>query len=207
MPFYFSVGGGTLDVVDNTRFIGFNCTVSNDAQVVVNVAADAAFDMQPFTFGENSVLTKTGAGTLQLSGANTFASPLSIEKGQLRITNGDALGSTAGATTVRGDLGGKLLLSGTFTSDEPLILGGDLNDFGLLRLENGNVTLAGPVTMVAQTRVQTGGGKTLTFTGGITGNGNGLLVVNPDGGTIAFVDKPIRIPGQTLYFDRRDSAL
>ena len=66
MPFYFSVGGGTLDVVDDTRFVGFNCTVSNDAQVVVNVANAAALDMQSFTFGENSVLTKTGAGTLAL---------------------------------------------------------------------------------------------------------------------------------------------
>jgi len=152
--------------------------------------------------GVPPTLIKTGKGRVQLNAENTFAGPLTISNGTLRITNGGALGSTAGATTVRGDLGGKLLLSGTFTSDEPLILGGDLNNFGLLQLENGNVTLAGPVTMVAQTRVQTGGGKTLTFTGGITGNGNGLLVVNPGGGTIAFADKPIRIPGQTLYFDQ-----
>ena len=202
-----TLGQGGLAAADHTAWRHYTVTTpltlgdSQSWNIGANVIVQLSGTISD-TPGVPPILTKTGAGTLQLSGANTFASPLSIEKGQLRITNGDALGSTAGATTVRGDLGGKLLLSGTFTSDEPLILGGDLNNFGLLQLENGNVTLAGPVTMVAQTRVQTGGGKTLTFTGGITGNGNGLLVVNPDGGTIAFVDKPIRIPGQKLYFDQ-----
>ena len=88
MPFYFSVGGGTLDVVDNTRFIGFNCTVSNDAQVVVHVAADAAFDMQPFTFGENSVLTKTGAGTLTL-GVTQPKKKLVVEEGTLELLSAE----------------------------------------------------------------------------------------------------------------------
>ncbi|MDD4172978.1 MAG: autotransporter-associated beta strand repeat-containing protein [Kiritimatiellae bacterium] len=154
------------------------------------------------TPGLPPVLVKTGAGRVQLNAENTFAGPLTVSNGTLRVTKAGALGTADGATTVMGNLGGKLLLSGTFTSDEPLILGGDLNNFGLMQLESGSVTLAGPVTMVNQIRVQAGGGRTLTFAGGITGNGSGLLVINPSGGTIAFTNKPVRIPGQTLYFDQ-----
>lgn len=148
------------------------------------------------------VLFKTGAGRIQLNAENTFAGPLTVSEGSLRITTAGAFGSVTGATTVRGDLGAKLFLYGTFTSYEPLILGGDLKDFGLMRLESGNVTLAGPITMTSQIRIQTVGGTMLTFSGGITGNGSGLLIINPSGGTIIFTEKPVRIPGQTLYFDQ-----
>jgi autotransporter-associated beta strand protein len=202
-----TLGQGGLSAVDRTSGRAYTVTTPltlEDSQtwdIGANVTVQLSGTISD-TPGVPPTLIKTGKGRVQLNAENTFAGPLTISNGTLRITNGGALGTTAGATTVRGDLGGKLLLSGTFTSDEPLILGGDLNNFGLLLLENGNVTLAGPVTMVNQIRIQTGGGKTLTFTGGITGNGNGLLVVNPNGGTIAFADKPIRIPGQTFYFDQ-----
>ncbi|HRR32643.1 MAG TPA: autotransporter-associated beta strand repeat-containing protein [Kiritimatiellia bacterium] len=157
--------------------------------------------------GLPAVLVKTGAGRVQLNADNTFSGPFTISNGTVRITKAGALGTAAGATAVMGSLGGKILLSGTFTSDEPLTMGGDLNNFGLMELESGNVTLAGPVTMFNQIRIKTSGGKTLTFAGGITGNGNGLLVINPNGGTIAFTNKPVRIPGQTLYFDQSGTCV
>jgi autotransporter-associated beta strand protein len=154
------------------------------------------------TPGLPPILVKTGAGRIQLNADNTFASPLIVSNGSVRVTKPSALGSAAGATTVLGNLGGKLLLSGTFTLGEPLALGGDLNNSGLLELEYGNVTLAGPVTMTSQIRVKSGSGRTLTFAGGVTGNGSGLFVVNPGGGTIAFTEGPVLIPGQTFYFDQ-----
>ena len=64
--YFFSVGGGTLDVVRDTTFSGFRCTVSNDAQVTVNTAAGATIDMSTFTIGANAAFTKTGAGALIL---------------------------------------------------------------------------------------------------------------------------------------------
>ncbi len=77
--------GGMVDVVKDTRFVGFDCAVSNNAQVTVNVAAGAKMDMSSFTYGTGSSVTKTGDGTLVLGA--THPPTLTVSSGAIAITS------------------------------------------------------------------------------------------------------------------------
>jgi autotransporter-associated beta strand protein/parallel beta-helix repeat protein len=73
----------------------------------------------PVSGGSGAGLTKEGAGTLVLSGANTYAGKTIIEQGALRIENAMALGSTAGRTELIG--GATLESRGDIVLNEPLV--------------------------------------------------------------------------------------
>src|SRR5205823_10120229 len=65
----FNASGGTLDVTGNLLLPGTNQLAGAGA------------------------LTKTGAGTLAISGANNFAGPVTLQQGGLQLQNAGALGS------------------------------------------------------------------------------------------------------------------
>jgi fibronectin-binding autotransporter adhesin len=73
----------------------------------------------------NAHLTKSGTGTLTLTGTNTYFGNTTVNSGTLAITNASALGSdTVGTTINGGDVNGRLAISGGLTITEPLTLGG-----------------------------------------------------------------------------------
>jgi autotransporter-associated beta strand protein len=113
-------------------------------------------------------IAKTGAGTMVLTSANTYTGTTTVSAGILRITNGDALGGTAGGTTVAS--GAVLELAGGITTAaEPLTLNGSgLSTDGALRSRSGNNTYAGPVTLASAARIQTDA-DTLVLGGSISG--------------------------------------
>jgi autotransporter-associated beta strand protein len=122
-------------------------------------------------------LTKIGTGTLALSGAapNTYSGSTLVNVGTLRVTVNDALGSTAGGTTVLDTLD---LIGVNYSTTEPVTLNG-----GVLR-EFDTSTFAGSVTLDANSFLFAN--ATLTLTGHVMGGsgflkqGSGVLVLtNP----------------------------
>ena len=68
-------------------------------------------------------LSKIGSGTVALNGNNTFSGAVLVNDGVLRLSHSNALGSTAGSTTVSGGAAlGRLELTGGITVNDNLVL-------------------------------------------------------------------------------------
>jgi cell surface hyaluronidase len=148
-------------------------------------------------------LTKSGAGSMILSGSNTFTGSVNVSAGSLKITNSATLGSgpkvidlfngTAGACELHLDgSAGNISLPSTmsFTTSRSTGNGALINDAGAN-------TIAGPVNMSA------GGGNTLisvlggslTLDGNITSNvttGRTLVLASPGNTAVNSVNGVIR---------------
>ncbi len=143
-----------------------------------------------------STLTKSGAGTLVLSGANTYTGVTTVSAGVLRVQDSAALGGTAAGTTVASGAaieidGSGLLIAENITS----LTGTGILVTGALRnLGNAN-TWSGAITLAGTTRINSDGG-TLTISTAINANtraltigGDGNQVVNGITGTTATLTK------------------
>ncbi|HOM16801.1 MAG TPA: PEP-CTERM sorting domain-containing protein, partial [Thermoguttaceae bacterium] len=144
-------------------------------------------------------INKLGAGTLELTVANVYTGATTIGSttatgGVLRITHGQALGTTDAGTTV---LSGQLQLAGNITvSGEALTLNHSAGTAGatLLRNISGNNTWAGPVSVALHSKVQVDAGTSLTISGNISGvrldkSGPGTLILSGDNsGTTMYMD-------------------
>ncbi|MDZ4403244.1 autotransporter-associated beta strand repeat-containing protein [Prosthecobacter sp.] len=127
-------------------------------------------------------LTKTGTGTLALSGASSYSGATAVNAGTLAISNNTALGTVAGGVTVPNLA--TLQLSGDITvGDEALSLTGDGTIAGVGALVNlsGSNTWGGDINVTAgATRINSDAGN-LLITGDITTNGTGNLNVGGNG--------------------------
>lgn len=114
-------------------------------------------------------LTKIDAGHLILGGDNTFTGTLTISQGTVRVNHVNALGTTAGITSIAN--GGALeLAAGLTLPAEPITLSSTgVNNGGGIRNVAGNNTLTGVITLNATTqRIHSDAG--LLTLGGTTGN-------------------------------------
>jgi autotransporter-associated beta strand protein len=121
--------------------------------------------------GSGSVaFTKTGTGTLTLSGANTYSGLTTVSAGTLDIRNAAALGTTAGGTTVSN--GATLQFQNGITiGAEPLTLNGTgVGGSGALRNFSGNNSIGGAITLASATTINSDAG-TFTLGGGIVNAG------------------------------------
>ncbi len=147
-------GSGTVDNMSGaatyTLTVGANDQSSTFAGTIQNTSGTVA-------------LTKTGTGTITLTGASSYNGLTTIQaNGALRIENDTALGTTAGATTVLA--GGALELAGGITvGAETLTLNGTgLSNGGVLRNLSGNNTWGGALTIATASRINSDAG-TLTL--------------------------------------------
>jgi autotransporter-associated beta strand protein len=221
-----SVNGG-LDVTDYTTptLGGLTGSVNLSSTLITGYGSVTNLTLNPQTGitqtysgvvsngASNMILTKSGAGTQILSGANTYSGGTVINEGKLILggTSGNlGSGNYAGAisiaadATLQKDSGGAQTLSGAITGDGSVVMnsGGSLtlsnsgNNFGNLtltlgtgllnggRVFIGNTGALGSATVTIEELPDALTGSTLVFTGGAAGTyGNAISVEN--GGGIA----------------------
>ncbi len=165
---YTFTGSNNLDLGTGSVTLGASL-VLNTAGSVLTVGGNIGDG------GNNRGLTKTGAGSLVLGGANGYGGLTSINAGVLRITNGAGLGTTAAGTSQSGTSALELDGTGgdiTVGAEALTINGGGITDLGALRNIAGNNTYGGTVTLAAQSRINSVSG-TLTL-------GNATAVSSPN---------------------------
>ncbi len=178
----FNAGGsGALSVAGVTTLQG--AATFNPTSALLNLTGDLTDG------GGNFAVTKTGAGTLVLTGAKTFGGVLTISAGGVQVTNPLSLGGTGGNTVV--SIGATLDLNGVALGLEPLNLSGAGTGTSAAALYNSSATAAstsGPVTLAAATTV--GGFGDLTLGGPLTGSATltktGVATLTLSGGNGGF---------------------
>jgi autotransporter-associated beta strand protein len=152
-----------------------------------------AFDVATGTLTQDGVisgsgsLTKKGAGSLSLAGANTYGGVTNVDDGILTVPLGGTLGSAAGETVVN-EPGQLRLDGGVDLGTEPLTLksrGVDLGGgafTGGVAVTRGTVSLSGPITVAANSWVSVPVGAS-TFINGAIGGVAGVNLVYFGGGT------------------------
>ncbi len=183
----------------SARAININAgtaTISSGTNVTVNFSG---------LISGVGALSKSGAGTLILSGANTYAGLTTVSAGVLNLQNSSALGGGSGGTTVTS--GAQLQLQGgiTLTGESLTLSGTGVATGGALRSLSGSNTWNGTITLAASSTIDadadtlnlsaniinatylttfTNVGKILLNgtlgggTGGLTKTGTGLLQLN-----------------------------
>ena len=109
---------------------------------------------------------KDGAGDLALAGSNTYTGNTSVTAGRLAVAHNNALGSTAGGTTVAS--GAQLYLNGVTVGNEALTISGNglasgSSIAGALRSGTGSNTYQGKVTLAADAKIFSGSGTSMTL--------------------------------------------
>jgi autotransporter-associated beta strand protein len=164
----------------NFTFLGTNGsldmgsgTVSMNASRTVTVS-NGTFTVGGIISGSGFGLTKNGAGTLLLTGANTFTGATTINAGTLSIasiTNGGVAGSLGNSTNATGNLvlgGGSLLYTGSNASTD--------RNFTLTASTTSEINVSNAATEL------TISGTSASTNGALTKNGSGTLILSGNNG-------------------------
>ncbi|KUL94963.1 hypothetical protein DK26_12840 [Bosea sp. WAO] len=161
----------TIQTLSGGGSNGGDITLSS-AILTVNQTANSSFAGR---ISGSGGLTKTGTGTLTLSGANSYTGATTISSGALRISNLSALGSAAGGTSVAS--GAALELAGGISvGSEALTLSGTgVSNGGALRNISGTNSYGGAITLASDTRIASDAGI-ISLQGGVSGTNVNLTV-------------------------------
>jgi autotransporter-associated beta strand protein len=174
-----TISAGTLSIGSGGGTGSVAGAIANNSALIVNRTGDLTLGG---IISGSGTFDKLGAGTLLLSGNNTFTSALAISNGAVRISNANGLGATNGATVVSS--GAALELTGGITTaQEGLTLNGaGISSGGALRNISGNNTYAGGITLGSASVIASDAGL-LTISGGI--NGANFALTNTGSGNVA----------------------
>ena len=167
--------GGTLRIGlgSTTGTLVGDLTLGSGGTLVFNRSNDSTYG--GILDGAGSV-TKEGAGTLTLTGANTYGGPTTISAGTLQFGDGTTTGS------ITGDVVNNATLA--FNRSDAISYGGAITGSGaLVQAGDGTLTLTGVSNYSGQTTVAAG---TLEVTTGGSVDSTGNLIIG-DGTTAALV--------------------
>jgi len=204
-----SVTGGTLQISDDNAlssgaltldggtFASSNVDFTVDNAIVLG-AAGGTFNvgggggatqltLSGVISGSGS-LTKTGQAILQLSGNNVYTGITNLTAGTLLLNNANALGTTAGGTTLSS--GTSVRVAGGLTIAESFIISGTGTtvssvNYGAIHLVSGASTLSGSVTLAGDSSISAATGSTLTLSGALAGTAN---LDKTDAGTLVLTN-------------------
>ena len=158
-------GNGSLTLNGNTLTVGAADNLSTTFTGTISNGTSAGG------------LTKSGNGTLTLSGNNTYTGAVAVNAGTLKFGSTTAAGTTAGGVTVAST--GTVDLNGLTIGNEAFTLAGTLkNSAASAASLAGDVTLSGSPTVSAVAAGPVTLGGTITGTGSLTKTGNGVLTLN-----------------------------
>lgn len=169
------LSGGTIDLngariwtVENTADVDDDLTVSS---TIINTGT--------------GTFTKNSTGRLVLTVGNTFADIFAIADGIVRIEHANALGTTAGGTTVNS--GDALEISGGITvAGESLLLNGTgPSNTGALRNVSGINVWTGTIDLAGDARINADAGTQLTVSAITAGGTSRDITFGGDGDHIA----------------------
>lgn len=159
-------------------------TVTPSASRQINVSANT-LTVGGMIGGGDISLTKTGEGTLVLSGANTFSGGMILSGGQLHINNGGSSSADSAIGVGTLTIGDNTTIDNTSGSDlallpnNPQVWNGSFTYAGTthsLNLGTGNVSLPATRTVTVSGNTLTVGGV-ISGAGGLTKAGLGTLVL------------------------------
>ncbi|MDR6635759.1 fibronectin-binding autotransporter adhesin [Phyllobacterium sp. 1468] len=194
--------GGALSLNGST--LRNTLAVTSGRAVTLNAGGGSFETLDALTLngvvGGTGVLTKTGAGTLELSGANTYAGGTVVDAGTVEVSADANLGNAGGGLTFNG---GTLHSTATFTAARNVTLnaGG-----GTFDTDNGTALMLANVVVGAGALTKDGGGaltltNTNTYAGGTTISAGTLQLGN--GGALGSITGNVLNDG-TLAFNRNN---
>jgi outer membrane autotransporter protein len=147
--------------------------------------------------GGVGALTKLGAGTLTLSGANTYTGGTAVNEGILAVSSDASLGQASGPLSFDG---GTLRFRSAFNlaATRAIVLnagGGTFDTNGFNSTIRQDISGSGSLTKAGAGALTLTG--TNTYTGGTLVNGGTLIIGAPD----ALASGPVTFGGGTLQFD------
>lgn len=188
-------GNGALLNEAGTNILSGTITLASAASISVasgtlSLTNAAAINMSTFDLTFNNpgsatisggiagsgVFTKTGAGVLTLSSANSFSGDKIISQGAINVQNATALGS-AGNITVSN--GAAFEIQGGINFARPLsITGTGISNTGAIRNVSGTNTISGAITLNGASRInsETGGTCSLTAVTAISATNQNLTL-------------------------------
>jgi fibronectin-binding autotransporter adhesin len=202
VPGIIKSGGGSQSIIS-----GGNLTTTSNAELVIrtDTSSDSLLISSHLTQG-SGILTKSGAGTLTLTGTNTYTGQTHVNAGILSINANVRLGAQATGATLNLK-GGTLQATSTFglyngspgTNNRAVVL---TNQNGFDVTGSNTLTVAGVVSGAGGGFNKTGTG-TLALTGtntytGATNINQGTLAVN---GTGAINSSAVTINGGTFRYN------
>ncbi|MDD4964249.1 MAG: autotransporter-associated beta strand repeat-containing protein [Gallionella sp.] len=194
--------GSASSIVANNGNITLSGTLNSAGFGLTLDGSNAASTLSSVMGSTSSTVTKKGAGTWVLAGANSYTGATTVNAGTLMLGNASALGSAVGGTFVAA--GATLDLNGISAGVEPLMLNGGgvggtvgaltnsaataasfgggiyLGSASSINASAGNITLSGAIDGAFGLDVL--GGGTLTL-GGLVGNTTPLASFTSAAGT------------------------
>jgi autotransporter-associated beta strand protein len=193
-------------VATNTVAVPLTLFAAHD----INVASNQTLAVTASVSGGVGYLpvVKIGDGTLHLTATNTFASPLVISNGFVRVNTGTALGDPTGAVTIARNTPttdawnqtGALYFTDTNAScDRAITLAANVAYLGQIYPAGGILALNGRFTCLTNTRIDNNG--TLIFRGGYQCRSNTPWLQTNNGRVTRFENLPLDLGGSGISAD------